>query len=36
MKHPNGFGTVVKLSGKRRNQFVVQKTNVPIANRIER
>jgi integrase len=26
MKHPNGFGTVVKLSGNRRNPFVARKT----------
>ena len=26
MKHPNGYGTVAKLSGNRRNPFVVRKT----------
>lgn len=26
MKNPNGYGTVVKLSGKRRNPFAVRKT----------
>jgi integrase len=26
LKHPNGYGTVVKLSGNRRNPFVVRKT----------
>lgn len=27
MKNPNGFGTVVKLSGNRRNPYAVRKTN---------
>ena len=26
MKNPNGFGTVVKLSGNRRNPYAVRKT----------
>lgn len=26
MRHPNGYGTVAKLPGKRRNPFVVRKT----------
>ena len=26
MKHPNGYGTVVKLSGNRRNPYAVRKT----------
>ena len=26
MKHPNGYGTVVRLSGNRRNPFAVRKT----------
>ena len=26
MRHPNGYGTVVKLSGNRRNPFVARKT----------
>jgi len=26
MKHPNGYGTVAKLSGNRRNPYVVRKT----------
>ena len=26
MKHPNGYGTVAKMSGNRRNPFVVRKT----------
>jgi len=26
MKNPNGYGTVVKLSGNRRNPFAVRKT----------
>lgn len=26
MRHPNGYGTVAKLSGNRRNPFVVRKT----------
>ena len=26
MKNPNGYGTVAKLSGNRRNPFVVRKT----------
>jgi site-specific recombinase XerD len=26
IRHPNGYGTVVKLSGNRRNPFVVRKT----------
>ena len=26
MKHPNGYGTVAKLAGNRRNPFVVRKT----------
>ena len=26
MKNPNGYGSVVKLSGNRRNPFVVRKT----------
>ena len=27
MKLPNGYGSVVKLSGKRRNPYLVRKTN---------
>lgn len=27
MKLPNGYGSVVKLSGKRRNPYMVRKTN---------
>ncbi|GHV12942.1 hypothetical protein FACS1894219_06840 [Clostridia bacterium] len=26
MRHPNGYGTVAKLSGSRRNPYVVRKT----------
>jgi len=26
MKNPNGFGTVVKLKGNRRNPYIVKKT----------
>ena len=26
MKNPNGYGSVVKLKGKRRNPYVVRKT----------
>ena len=26
MKNPNGYGSVVKLSGRRRNPFAVRKT----------
>ena len=26
MKNPNGYGSVVKLSGNRRNPFAVRKT----------
>lgn len=27
MKLPNGFGTVYKLSGKRRNPYIARKTS---------